>query len=106
MVHKSFQPYLPKIKKILIKYKIKNAYVFGSVITEKFNSGSDIDLLVNFRDYSDPLEIGQSIWDLEDALENLTARKIDLLTERSLKNPFFVQELNSTKELIYEYKAR
>ena len=105
MIHKSFLKYLPEVAELFTKHKIRNAYVFGSVLTNKFNRKSDIDLLVNFIDYSDPLQVGQSIWDLEDALENLTARKIDLLTERSLKNPYFIQELDKTKELIYEYKA-
>ena len=106
MIHKSFQRYLPKLKDIFSAHKIKNAYVFGSVLSDKFNSKSDIDLLVNFIDYSNPLEVGQSIWDLEDALEKLTSRKIDLITERSLKNPYFIQELDNTKELIYEHKAQ
>ncbi len=103
MINKEIQPYLPKIFKILEKHKIKNAYLFGSVLSDKFNEQSDIDLLVNFIDYSKHLEVGQSIWDLEDELEALTNHKIDLLTERSLKNPYLIQELNNTKQLIYEY---
>ena len=39
------------------------------------------DLLINFVDYSNPLNVGQSIWDLKDEPESLTSRKIDLLTE-------------------------
>lgn len=87
MIHPSFSPYLPQVKELFAKHKIKNGYEFGSVLTDRFNQDSDIDLLINFMDYSNPLEVGQSIWDLEDALELVTARKIDLLTERSLKNP-------------------
>ncbi len=102
MIHKTIQPYLPQVIQLFKKHKIKNAFLFGSVLTERFNEESDIDLLVNFIDYSNPLEVGQSIWDLEDELETLTNRKIDLLTERSLKNPYFILELNNTKKLIYE----
>ena len=106
MIHPSFSSYLPQVKELLAKHKIKKAYAFGSVLTDRFNQDSDVDLLINFMDYSNPLEVGQSIWDLEDALELVTARKIDLLTERSLKNPYFIQQLNNTKQLIYEYSTK
>ena len=58
-VHPSFQSYLPLIKRTLKKYNVANAYVFGSVLTERINDNSDIDLLINFRDYSNPLAVGQ-----------------------------------------------
>ena len=106
MIPQSIQPYLPKVIALFKWHKIKNAFLFGSVLSERFNDKSDIDLLINFLDYSNPLEVGQSIWDLEDELEALINRKIDLLTERSLKNPYFIQELNNTKHLIYEYSTK
>ncbi len=106
MIHHYLENHLPQLKQLFAKYKIKSAYAFGSVLTNQFNQDSDIDLLINFIDYSNPLEVGQSIWDLEEALEKMTARKIDLLTERSLKNPYFIQELNKTKQLIYEYSPK
>lgn len=106
MVHQTIQPYLPKVIELFKKHKIKNAFLFGSVLSEKFNENSDLDFLINFIDYSDPLIVGQSIWDLEDELETITNRKIDLLIERSLKNPYFIKELNNTKQLIYEYPTK
>jgi len=106
MIHQSFQSKIPTVIELFKKHKIKSAYLFGSVLTDQFDEQSDIDLLVSFMDYSSPLEVGQSIWDLEDALEVLTARKVDLLTERSLKNPYFIQELNNTKQLIYESSTK
>ncbi len=90
MIHKSVEVFLPEVKALLIKHKVINAYFFGSVVTDQFNSKSDIDLMITYLDYSKPLEVGQSIWDLEDELEMLTSRKIDLLTELSLKNPYLI----------------
>lgn len=106
MIHLSIQPFLPSAIEFFKKHKIKNAYLFGSALTDAFNENSDIDLLINFIDYSNPVEVGQSIWDLEDELELLVKRKVDLITERSLKNPYFIQEVNNTKQLIYEYSAK
>ena len=106
MIHQAIQPLLPSAIELFKKHKLKNAYLFGSALTPAFNENSDIDLLINFLDYSNPIEIGQSIWDLEDELEVLIQRKVDLITERSLKNPYFIKELNNTKQLIYEYSAK
>jgi uncharacterized protein len=38
---------------------------------------------------------------LHDELRDLFNREIDLVTERSLKNPYFINELNETRFLIY-----
>ena len=83
-------------------HKIRNAYLFGSAATDGFNEKSDIDLLINFEDGLEPLERGELMWDLQFALEDTLHREVDLLTEGSLKNPYFIKELNETKQLIYE----
>jgi len=101
MIHPAFQPYLPNVIELFKKHKVKNAYVFGSVLTTKFNPESDLDFIVNLQDGLEPADAGGHLWDLEFELENLLHRKIDLLTERSLKNPYFIKELNETKFPIY-----
>ncbi|OFX47734.1 MAG: nucleotidyltransferase [Bacteroidetes bacterium GWA2_30_7] len=101
MLHPTFQKNLPKVIILLKKHKIKNAYAFGSVVTDKFNSESDIDLIINFQDNLDPLVAGEHWWNLHDELRELLHREIDLVTERSLKNPYFIKELNQTKLHIY-----
>ena len=82
------------------KYSVKTMYVFGSVCTENFNNESDIDILIAF----DNLSIEQytdNYFELHYKLETLFGRKIDLLTEKSLSNPYFIQSLENTKQLIY-----
>lgn len=101
MIHPSFQEKLPEVVNLLRKHQIKSAFVFGSAVTNQFNEKSDIDLLINFNEGLDPLIAGEHWWDLHDELRNLFHREIDLITERSLKNPYFINELNRTKFLIY-----
>ena len=36
------------IKQLCEQHKVRKLYAFGSVLTDKFNSNSDIDLLVDF----------------------------------------------------------
>jgi len=94
--------HLPLIVSLFEKHKIKDAYLFGSAITDKFDEKrSDVDFLVNFVDGIDPLEKGELLWNLRFSLEDSLNRSIDLITETSLKNPYFIEEVNEKKVKIY-----
>lgn len=101
MIHPSFKPYLPEVIEILKKHKIVNAYLFGSVLTDRFSETSDVDLLVNIEQGLNPVEAGGHLWDIYYELKDLLNREVDVLTERSLKNPYFIQEINQTKHAIH-----
>jgi uncharacterized protein len=101
MLHPSFEPYLPRVIELLKLHRISSAYVFGSVLTDRFSATSDVDFLVNIQEDLDPVEAGGHLWNLTFELEDLLHRKIDLLTERSLKNPYFIEEVNKTRFPIY-----
>ena len=101
MIHPHLQINMPEVVKLLKKYKIESAYVFGSALTEKFDEGSDIDFLINFQEGLDPLEKGSLWWNLHDALRNSLNREIDLISESALKNPYFIQAVNESKVKIY-----
>jgi len=100
-INEQFASHLPNIIAILAKHKVKNAYLFGSVLTDKFKPTSDVDILVNFDSNIDPIERGELFLDLLIALQDEIKRDVDLLTEISLTNPYFISELNRTKHLIY-----
>lgn len=90
-------------KEILIlckKHKVKSLYAFGSVLTDKFNTESDVDLIVDFEPI-DVLEYGDNYYDLKFSLENILKRNVDLLEEKTIKNPYFRRTLNQNKQLIY-----
>ena len=89
------------VRSLMAKHRVKRGYLFGSSVKGEFNAESDIDVLVEVDDTIEPIELGGHLWDLQFALEDLFGRKVDLLTTRSLKNPYFIQEVNETRELIY-----
>ena len=62
-------------------HKVKSLYAFGSVLTDKFNSESDIDLIVDFENL-DILDYGDNYYELKFSLENILKRSIDLLEEK------------------------
>lgn len=80
---------------------VKSAYLFGSVLTDRFNKDSDVDFLVEYAPVEDPVTFGDNIWDLRFALEDSLHRDVDLINVNNLKNPYFIQELNETKYKIY-----
>ncbi|MDY6326149.1 MAG: nucleotidyltransferase domain-containing protein [Bacteroidales bacterium] len=101
-INSHFEPYLSLLVDILKQYKVKTAYLFGSVLTDRFDENSDIDLLVSFEDFTqDPLERGENSWNLQFALEDSLHREVDLINEASLKNPYFIKEVNETRYKIY-----
>lgn len=81
-------------------HKVKSLYAFGSVLTDKFNSESDVDLIVDFQQL-DVLDYGDNYYELKFSLENIFKRSVDLLEEKAIKNPFFRKAINQKKQLIY-----
>ncbi len=81
-------------------HKVKSLYAFGSVLTEKFNENSDIDLIVDFNKF-ELEDYFENYYDLKYSLENVLKRPIDLLEEQAIKNPYFLQSLNQQRQLIY-----
>jgi len=83
-------------------HKVRYLYAFGSSTTDKFNDEtSDIDLLVEIDD-PDPIERGEKLLSLWDAFETFFHRKVDLLTDSSIRNPYLRKSIDSTKILIYD----
>lgn len=83
-------------------HKVKYLYAFGSSVTDRFDyETSDIDLLVEI-DAADPIERGEKLISLWDTFENFFHRKVDLLTDSSIRNPYLRKNIDSTKILIYD----
>ncbi len=89
------------IEQLCKKYDVKSLYAFGSVVSEKFNEQSDIDFLIKFNtlDFSN---YADNYLNLAEELENVFDRKVDLVTEKSLSNPYFIESVNSSRIMIYE----
>lgn len=88
------------IRDLCLKHKVYTLFVFGSVLTKNFKKSSDIDLLVDFKDV-DLYDYADNYFDLKDALENIFKRKVDLLEDKAIKNPYLRQSIDSSKRLIY-----
>ena len=101
MIHPSLQQQMPMLTAIFKKNGVKRAYLFGSAVTDRFSSQSDIDFLIEPLEDADPVRAGGKLWDLYFDLEDLLQRKIDLVTRESVTNPYFIKELDRTAVEIY-----
>ena len=90
-----------EIVRLCIVYNVKNLYVFGSVCNSNFNDLSDIDFLVAFDKNISIEKYTNNYFELHYQLEQLLKRKIDLLTDNSLSNPYLIKSIDQTKQLIY-----
>ena len=93
-----------KIIKLCDNHKVRELYLFGSILTEKFNEASDIDMVIQFYQF-DLLEYFDNYMDLKEKLEQLFQRKIDLVENQSIRNPIFRKIIEREKHLIYERES-
>ena len=93
---------ITKIIDICRNHKVKSLAVFGSVLTDRFNDKSDIDFLIDFENVSlDSFDYVDNFLSLLASLENLLGRTVDLVVGESMRNKYFIQNVNRTKKVIY-----
>ena len=85
-------------------HKVKELYIFGSVLSPRFSESSDIDFLVQFENI-ELLEYTDNYFDFKGNLEKLFGRDIDLLENQAIRNPIFRKILDRDKKLVYDRKT-
>ena len=70
-----------KLIELCDKHKVKELYLFGSILTERFIDSSDIDILVDYE--TAPTFI--MLVELRDYLSQLFELKVDIVTKNGLK---------------------
>ena len=86
------------------QHRVKELYIFGSILTPRFSDSSDIDFLVQF-DTIDIMDYFDNYMDFKEKLETLLGRPIDLLENQAIRNPIFRQVLDRDKRLVYDRKT-
>ncbi len=50
---------------------------------------------MEYGDYAD------AYFELAEKFENILSRPVDLVTDKSLSNPYFIESINQSKKLLY-----
>lgn len=91
------EQYLPQIKKLLQHYGVEHAYLFRSAARGEMTEDSDVDFIIKFPDTMDYVTYADNYFAPADALEMLIKKPVDLVTEKTLKNPYLIQNINRQK---------
>ena len=91
-----------ELKRLCLVYGVQRLDLFGSASTGRNEPGkSDLDFLVEFQPaalsaYAD------AYFGLLEALERLFGRRVDLVVESAIRNPYFLQSVKQTRTPVYE----
>ena len=94
------QAHITQINKLCDEHDVRSLFAFGSIVSGKLNIDSDIDLIV-YIDNNDPIDYSDNYFALKFQLENILQRQVDLLEDKSVKNPFLRKQIDNTKVLVY-----
>src|SRR5690348_5197892 len=90
-----------EIAELCRRHHVHRLELFGSAVGDAFDpQRSDADFLVEFE----PLPEGEhanAYFGLRESLESLLARPIDLVMTRAIRNPYFLEAIESTRTLLY-----
>ncbi|MDR0327993.1 MAG: nucleotidyltransferase domain-containing protein [Planctomycetaceae bacterium] len=105
-MHAILTRHTEEVRCLCEKFRVRRLSAFGSACTENFTENSDIDLIYLFDSERLPLiEYADNFFDFRESLQKLFQRRIDLVPEKTLLNPFFIEEIKKTQVLIYEQQS-
>ena len=93
-------PHVAEIPELCRRYGVYRLELFGSATTDAFDQQtSDLDFLVDFDSSSS--DLFNRYFGLKESLEALYGREVDLVMIGALKNPYFIDSVNKTRQLVY-----
>jgi len=90
-----------ELGRLCAQYHVRRLELFGSAADERFDpERSDLDFLVEFEDLAWN-EYAQHYFGLADALADLFGHPVDLVMLAAVDNPYFLEEIESSRRLLY-----
>lgn len=84
------------------KFQVERLDLFGSAVTGSFQTqSSDLDFIVSFGSPTPGTYLDLYL-DFAEALEHLFQHSVDVLTEKSIRNPYFRRRVELTRQTLYE----
>jgi predicted nucleotidyltransferase len=95
-----------KLAEVCRRFAVRRLEIFGSAARDDFDPvKSDFDFIVSFADTS-PGTYADRYFDFAAAIEKLLGRRIDLLTERCIRNPYFRREVDAARQVVYDERSQ
>lgn len=91
----------PDVRRICEHHGVRRLELFGSAAKGEFNEQlSDLDFLVEFKEI-DSSAYADAYFGVLEELSALFKRPVDLVVLSSVKNPYFLESINQSRELLY-----
>jgi len=81
----------------MLQYGVEKAYLFGSASTDTMTAESDVDFIIRFPADMHYTTYADNYFALAEELETLLKKDVDLVTEKTIKNPYLLQNINRHK---------
>ena len=98
MIMIDLTPYKSDIQNICRELRLQGLDLIGSATRDDFSDDSDIDVLVTFEGDDNLFD---RYFSLKEKLEEIFKRKVDVIEERAVKNPFFRKTVNRDRIKLY-----
>src|SRR3954453_20249758 len=89
-----------ELERLCRRHKVSRLELFGSALTGNFSDASDLDFLVEFTNVPAG-EYAEAYFGLQEDLESLFGRRVDLVVASAVTNPYFKAALEKSKRLLY-----
>lgn len=90
--------YLEQLREYCERYGVVRLDLFGSAARDDFNEDrSDLDFLVTFEEPS-KMDYADRYFGLLEDLQKLFNRKVDLIEEKAIRNPYFRRVVNRERK--------
>jgi predicted nucleotidyltransferase len=89
-----------EIKGVCERFHVKELSLFGSALTDRFDDDSDMDFLVRLGEGFEQ-GIAERFFGLQESLEAICGRQVDLVSYDAIRNPFFKNEVDKTRQVLY-----
>jgi predicted nucleotidyltransferase len=90
----------PELRALCERYRVERLALFGSALRDDFDSDhSDLDFSVEFRPMT-PHEHAKSYFGLLDDLEDLFARRVDLVEIGAVRNPYLRRDIEERRRVL------
>lgn len=92
------EKYEKEIEAICRELSLQRLDLIGSASRDDFTRESDVDVLVTFEGNT---SLFTRYFELKERLEKLFDRPVDVIEERAIRNPYFLNAINKDKIRLY-----
>ena len=89
------------IEDLCRQFAVRRLEAFGSAVLGSFDPAtSDVDFLVEF-DETAPIGRADAYFGLQEGLQRLLGRNVDLVVISAVRNPYFLEHIERSRTLLY-----